>query len=474
MEPNTRYAIIDIETTGGMSRRDKITEIAIIISDGTCIINQFQTLINPERSIPYEITRITGITDDMVKDAPKFYEVAAEIVNLTEDCIFVAHNVMFDYGFIRSEFESLGYSYNRKLICTVKMSRRMHPWLKSHSLENLINHFNIQVSARHRALDDAMATTTLFHSMIEGAAEIVGKDKVTSFFLKNEKLPLQVENPLTENLPNSTGVYYFRDNERRIIYIGKSKNIRERVNQHMSGKDKKTEKFIRLVKFVDFVETGSELIALLLENEEIKRYKPEINKALRSKTMDYAICYHYDQDGYLCLSTLKCNKSTMSNVLNYYSSLKSAQSVIFDLVNRLSLCESKVFISGQARTCFSYEMKLCLGACRNQETSESYNERALLAASALKNVFDKDFAIITEGRTSSERGLILVKDGHYQKFVYVQYEELNIMLNTFRDNHTPSAVDPDANRILKHHLTQQTDINLVLLEPDKIILQDEN
>src|SRR4030095_1737326 len=162
MKLDRKYAIVDIETTGGLVKRDKITEIAIVLHNGVNVIDQYQTLINPERSIPPFISNMTGITDDMVADAPLFCEVAKEIVLRTEGAIFVAHNARFDYGFLREEFARLGYAYTRKQLCTVRLSKKMLPELRSHSLDALIRHFSLSCENRHRALDDALATAEVF------------------------------------------------------------------------------------------------------------------------------------------------------------------------------------------------------------------------------------------------------------------------------------------------------------------------
>lgn len=156
------YAIIDVETTGGVARYERITEIAIVLHDGERVIDTFSTLLNPEKSIPWQITQITGITDEMVVNAPKFFEVAKQIVQLTEGKIFVAHNVNFDYSFVREEFARLGYEFQRRQLCTVRLSRKVFPGLASYSLSNLKKHFHIHAEKSHRALDDTLATTRLF------------------------------------------------------------------------------------------------------------------------------------------------------------------------------------------------------------------------------------------------------------------------------------------------------------------------
>ena len=160
------YAIVDIETTGGKATRHRITEIAIVLHDGKKILDQWETLINPECYIPHGITELTGITQEMVQDAPKFYEVAKTIVEKTEKAIFVAHNVRFDYGFLREEFKRLGYTFSRRQLCTVRLSRKAFPGLRSYSLGKLIKHFGIKVNDRHRAMADTLATVELFEKIL--------------------------------------------------------------------------------------------------------------------------------------------------------------------------------------------------------------------------------------------------------------------------------------------------------------------
>src|SRR6187551_3643491 len=189
MSTERRYAIVDIETTGGLVKRDKITEIAIVLHDGHKVIDQYQTLINPERSIPAFITSLTGITNDMVADAPLFCEVAKEIVLKTEVAIFVAHNARFDYGFLREEFARLGYAYTRKQLCTVRLSRKLLPELRSHSLDSLIKHYKIKVDNRHRALDDALATAEIFKIMTYMGEGVNEMSDLINLGIKESRLP---------------------------------------------------------------------------------------------------------------------------------------------------------------------------------------------------------------------------------------------------------------------------------------------
>ncbi|MCK7473966.1 MAG: exonuclease domain-containing protein [Rhodopseudomonas palustris] len=229
------YAIIDIETTGLSPVNEKITEIAIYLHDGEKITDSFTTLINPERRISAHITQLTGITNEMVENAPRFWEIAKDIVALTENRIFVAHNASFDYNFIRSEFKSLGYNFSLNRLCTVKLSRKIIPGYKSYSLGNLCNSLNIKVTDRHRAMGDAFATVKLFELLLS-------KDKTLR--QKTNSKFYNIEASKIANLPEETGVYYFYNQQGEIIHAGKSKDIRSRVFSHFNNES--TGKSIRM------------------------------------------------------------------------------------------------------------------------------------------------------------------------------------------------------------------------------------
>jgi DNA polymerase-3 subunit epsilon len=226
------YAVVDIETTGGSARLERITEIAVYIHDGKEIVNEYSTLVNPERNIPYFITSLTGITNEMVEDAPKFYEVAKKIVEITEDNIFVAHNARFDYSFIRQEFSMLGYNFRRRLLDTVSLSRKLLPGHKSYSLGNLCNDLGIKINDRHRASGDALATVRLLELLLEKDRELNQCSLVRNS--KASKLHPALDINKINDLPEEPGVYYFHNESGDVIYVGKSRNILERVNSHLS------------------------------------------------------------------------------------------------------------------------------------------------------------------------------------------------------------------------------------------------
>jgi DNA polymerase III subunit epsilon len=311
---STKYAIIDVETTCGSAERERITEIAIVLHDGENILDTFTSLVNPERAIPYNITQITGITQEMVENAPKFYEIAKKIVEITQDAVFVAHNVRFDYGFVREEFRRLGYTFVRKQLCTVRLSRQAFPNLGSYSLGNLIQHFNIQVEARHRALADTLATTYIFQRILDlENGKTVTSDMINRG-IKEANLPKNITLDRLHDLPELCGVYYMYDEVGKIVYIGKSINIQKRMFEHFADKTEKGLKLFNSVHDIHYEVTGSELIALLLESAEIKKHLPRINRAQKKVYFPYIIFQYKDENGYTCLTAagvcqlIRCQK----------------------------------------------------------------------------------------------------------------------------------------------------------------------
>lgn len=293
------YAILDIETTGGKYNEEGITEIAIYKYDGHEVVDQFISLVNPERDIQPFVVNLTGINSNMLRNAPKFYEVAKRIVEITEDCILVAHNAQFDYRILCTEFRRLGFEYERKSLCTVELSKDLIPEQASYSLGKLVRALGIPVTDRHRASGDALATVKLFKMLLD-------KDTTKSIIQKsvrlNPKLQLEPRHlDIIERLPSITGVYYIHKANGDIIYIGKSNNIKKRINQHFTGTNNKSKKIQVQVSAVTYEATGSELVALLKESEEIKKVKPIHNRALRRSTFTHALYAFKDENDYLNL-----------------------------------------------------------------------------------------------------------------------------------------------------------------------------
>ena len=273
------YAIVDIETTGGKYNEEGITEIAIYRYDGQKILDQVSSLVNPNRKIQPFVERLTGINSKMLVNAPKFFELAKRIVEITEGCIIVAHNAEFDYRILQTEFRRLGYSFESKSLCTVALAQKLLPEAESYKLGKLVRSLGIPIADRHRAHGDALATLELFKILLEKDS---GKEIISTYVkeLNNNKVAPRFLK-IIEELPSEIGVYYIHDPEGRIIYIGKSKNIKKRVLNHLTGETVKAQKIQKKLARVSFELSGNECIALLKEQHEIKKNQPELNHSMK-------------------------------------------------------------------------------------------------------------------------------------------------------------------------------------------------
>ena len=460
---NKLFAIIDVETTGGRADRERITEIAIVLHDGYTVIDKFSTLLNPERSIPYNITKITGITDAMVINAPKFYEVAKQIVEFTENAVFVAHNVRFDYAFIQEEFKRLGFTYSRKQLCTVKLSRKNFPEIKSHALGNLIKHWGIEVADRHRALDDALATAVVFEKILHKNRQDQPVEDWLEDGFKETVLPKNVNQGLLESLPERTGIYYFHDKDGTVIYVGKSLNIRKRVFEHFNDKTNKGDKLSESISDISYEVTGSELVALLLEDHEIKRLRPRINRAQRRFFFPFAVFTYFDEHGYkrFHAATNKRNVRITQVVLKEFTKIFEAKAYLKALGKKFNLCENFLDVQQSERPCFSHQIGICLGACVQKEAPEIYNVRAEAAQSFMFTAFEEDFLIVDRGRDEAEYAVVLVQDGAYKGFGYVTIEAQNVQ--DYLDVIKTYPESADVQKIIRRQMSAQKNLKIARL-----------
>lgn len=432
------FAIIDIETTGGSALHEKVTEVAIYIHDGSQVTREFTSLINPEKRIPPFITRLTGISDEMVQDAPKFYEVAREIVEITKDCIFVAHNAVFDYGFIRHEFQRLGYKYYRPTLCTVKLSRKLLPGFKSYSLGNLCKSLDINIENRHRAAGDALATVKVFEKLLETDPSLQG--------VTLKSLNPALNKALFARLPGTPGVYYFYDEQGKIIYIGKSKDIRSRVISHFSNKQSpKTQEMCENIVDISFEETGSELIALLKESDEIKKHLPLYNRLQRRTLYKYGLTSFINQGGYINLQLVKLTPS--KNPYTVFSSYDEATSAVFNLVYKYNLCQKLSGLYQSQGACFHHSIGQCQGACIGRESPEAYNERVNAAIASFSHTW-KNVLLIEKGRHEDEASAVLIENGKYIGFGWFDKNE-HTDKESIRECITPYADNRDIQQILR-------------------------
>ncbi len=447
----TKYAVIDIETTGGLPQRDRIIEIGIILYDGEKETGRFGSLIDPGISIPPQITRLTGITTEMVSGQPKFYEVAKEIVQFTQGAVFVAHNVRFDYNFIREEFSRLGYTYTRKQLCTKRLARLSLPGLGSYSLESLIRHLDIQVKHRHRALDDAYAACAVMDHVFrleenrEKAIELIHQG------VKESRLPASISLDYLHSLPEACGIYYFHNRSGDVIYVGKSKNIKDRVLQHFADHTQKAVHLQQQVDSITYEITGSELLALLRENEEIKKIKPEINRALRKKELPYGIYATVDEKGFIRFEVDKARPVNENTVLiKKFSTPANARAFLSAAVERYGLCQKLTSLERSGGSCFHYQIGKCRGACQGLEPPESYNERALLLQEKL--VFPQKTFLVTEsGRSQGETTVLCFRQG-----ICIGYQYKDEYSGSFlsEEDLIPLPADEDTPSILRNYFSK--------------------
>ena len=420
---DTLYAIVDIETTGLSPSNEKITEIAIFIHDGDKVVKEFSALINPEKKIPYRIIQMTGINNQMVEDSPKFYEIAKQIVELTEGKIIVGHNVRFDYGFIRNEFKSLGYIYERKTLDTVKLSRKLIPGRKSYSLGKLCKDLQIENSARHRAAGDAMATVKLFELLlsIEGTPESVNLVGVQSGLNKS----------FVKDLPASTGVYYFYNKDKELIYVGKSINIHDRVLSHLNNNlHKKAIEMKNQLMDVDYKITGSELIALLLESDEIKKNQPRYNQSQKRTYFNYGLYSFEDENGCQNLKIIRLIDELLP--LYTYSSLLEGKEHLTNLCEEFNLCQKLCGLYDTDGKCFHYQIHSCKGACIGEELPEDYNARV---RESLDNYQFKhqNFFVVDKGRNEDEHSLVKIQNGFYMGFGFLNKDQFSPNIDQLDD-----------------------------------------
>lgn len=437
------YSIVDIETTGGNSKYEKITEIAVYVFDGEKIVDEFISLINPAKNIPSHISNLTGITNEMVADSPYFYEVARRIVEMTENTIFVAHNVSFDYSFIRTEFKSLGFTFNRSTLCTVKLSRKLLPGYKSYSLGNLCDSLGIQVNGRHRAGGDALATVQLFKLLLEKQREN-GLDGFGQPDLGNLHPLLSMEN--MKSLPEATGLYYIYNEQNELIYIGKSRNIRERVYSHLGNyRTKRASEMRSSIVTVSCEITGSELVALLKESVEIKNNLPLFNRAQRRASTRFGIYNYTDQNGYLRLEIKKNELKSDYIPVTSFENINEAQDFLKQLAEKHHLCQKLCGLYKCTNGCFHLEIGECQGACVGKEPATSYNNRVNIALQTL-HYPAQDMYIIDEGRTPEEKSIIKIAGGRLLGYGYVDitepatYEKMDECITPIEDNRDTRAI----------------------------------
>ncbi len=407
------YAILDIETTGGQYNEEGITEIAIYKFDGHEVVDQFISLVNPEKPIQPFVVKLTGINNAMLRSAPKFYEIAKRIVEITEDCIIVAHNAAFDYRILQTEFRRLGFRFQKQTLCTVELAKQLLPGHPSYSLGKLVRALGIPMADRHRATGDAMATVKLFKMLLAQDVEKNIVKQLVKTEIKSGMSPKLLD--IVENLPSKTGIYYVHNEKGELIYIGKSNNIKKRVNQHFTGSSRKCKKIQLEVFAVTVEETGSELIALLKESEEIKINKPIYNRAQRKTIFQWALYTQKNEAGYRALSLQKADGR--KNEITAYASIQEGKNALFKITDHYHLCQKINGLYETQNACFKYKIKECDGACLGLIPIEEYNDRVQEFIDSMR--FEaNNLILVDKGRNLHERSAVIIENGIYKGYCF--------------------------------------------------------
>lgn len=372
---------VDIETNGLNHIRGRVIEVAAIRVEAGVVVREFSRLVDPETELPHFITKLTGITSTDLKGAPCFRDIAEELHDILAGAVFVAHNVRFDYSFLKQEFRRIGKEFTPKQLCTVRLSRALYPQHRSHKLQSLIDRHALQVSARHRAYDDADALRQFLHIARRSfAAEII--DAAIAQQIRRPSVPKGIDPQLLSSLPEGPGVYIFEDEAGRPIYIGKSVHIKQRVASHFTRDHAATQEFkiAQHIKHITVHETSGELEALLLESQLIKELQPLYNKRLRRLNKLILAKQRLDDEGYVTVSLEEASiiePHEAPHILAVFASRGKAKDALQTLAKEAELCPKLCGLEKARSACFWRQLKKCRGACAGEELTESYNQRLL-------------------------------------------------------------------------------------------------
>lgn len=452
------YAIVDIETTGGNSKKHRITEIAVCIHNGEKVLSTFETLVNPEVDIPFFITSLTGITNEMVSSAPTFEEIAEELYELLNPYIFVAHNVGFDYGFIKNHFADVDIQYQSKRLCSARLSRKVFPGLGSYGLGNLAKAFKIKNEARHRAMGDAMATAKLFSLLVKH-----DKEQHLEAQLKRSsgetRLPPNFNKDCLKQLPESQGLYYFENKLGEVIYVGRSINIKKRVLEHftLNSTTQRRTYFIDEIHKVFHKCYEDELITSLMECHEIKRLWPKYNSEFKKRSQAYGVYSYKDQNGHVRFYVNKLlHKSKPEVVFQDYT---SAFNFVKEQVLNGGLCPKKSGLQESDSPCMNPSCQN--GACA-EKANENYRQTSEQILNEIRNS-QPSLAIYGNG-PDGQKSVVLIEKGHYRGWGYSNTTNEPASVNDITPIISPYKENIEVHKIIHSYLEKSSHENIVILE----------
>ncbi|MDR7131911.1 DNA polymerase-3 subunit epsilon [Algoriphagus sp. 4150] len=453
------FAIVDIETTGGAPKYGGITEIAVLIHDGESIVREYQTLLNPEQAIPTYITGLTGIDNFMVRHKPTFSDIQEDLWELLDGRVFVAHNVSFDYGFLREAFLKVGKELKTPKLCTVRLSRKVYPGMGSYSLGRLCESQKIQIEARHRAMGDAKATAILFDRMIKSDYQIINQS-----LKKNTGeafLPPNFPHSKFREIPTACGVYYMLDERSKVIYVGKAINIRERFKNHFSGEllPNLKQKLKTEVFDLKWELTGSEFMALLFETLEIKRLWPKYNSALKRPKRLLGLFHYEDNSGYGRFQVAKITK--FFKPVESFFSMEEANSFLKTGIETYGLCPK---LCGLRKVnCDPEEDLSCNGACSSTEPPKEYNKRVTEFMEKIRES-QKEILIKLDGRNPNETAYCMFESGMLSRFSYLENDRVS---DDIPSQLNPVAQVPETYYLLRQFIHQISAEQIMVLESSK-------
>lgn len=460
--------ILDIETTGGSHLFDRITEIALVRIENGEIVDTWQSLINPGCPIPITITYLTGITDEMVKDAPSFEEIAPTLYQYLEGLPLAAHNVRFDYGFLKAEYQRINATLMLKTLCTVKLSRRMFPDHKGHGLDAIMRRHGLTTNARHRAMGDVI----LVLEYLEVAKRLLGSVRVIeeiNYQSKGPSLPSWIDSSLLDKIPDSPGVYLFFGDTDLPIYIGKSVKLRSRVLNHFSSdhSSAKEMKIAQEVKHIEWIETAGELGALLLESKLIKERQPIYNRMLRRnrQLQSIRLAETLDQTPWITyVSADEFDPSYFDFLYGMFRTKRAAIESIRQIATDHKLCPRLLGLETGKGACFSYQLKKCSGVCAGKESPDLHYLRlkqALIRVRLKSWPYDGRIGIKEVDKLTGKTQIQV-----FEQWCHVATVEDDIQMDEAMQCRFEFNFDLDTYKLLSKYLKKSTEIILLGLTPN--------
>ncbi len=453
-----KLVFLDLETTGGNASRNRIIEIGLLEVQAGEVLSSWQRLVDPGCSLPPFIRSYTGIDEDMLAGAPRFEQLADELLTLLDGAVLVAHNARFDYGFLRNEFRRLDTMLRMPVLCTVKLARALYPGEQSYSLDALIERHGLVCDARHRALGDARAMFDFYRLALTEH----GKDKLAAAAapqLKRPSLPPALDPALVDRLPNAPGVYLFFDASRRLLYIGKSINLRQRVLSHFSAdhSQHKDMQMSRQLADIEWLEMPGELGALLTEARLIKERAPVYNRRLRRQnslytwSLDTAPEYHQPR----LLSQADLTHFDPDEHFGVFRNRRSAKLALGKLCSTDGLCPQRCGLERGAGPCFAYQLGRCRGACAGRESAVLHNLRLAAALTGLRVSAWPFEGVIGIRETDLVRGRQAIHV--FDNWCWLGSAESEDGLRALRDGAHEPGFDLDVYRILRRWLARRGD-----------------